>query len=323
MDSRVVVWIREFLLRRKQRIRVGGHLSEEVRVTSGVPQGSVLGPLLFLAYVNDISRNIESPIRLFADDCVIYRKIINKKDIERLQKCLDRLGEWAVENAMKINPSKSKTVRFTSSRLRDPLDYSLANTLIPEASNCKYLGIILRSYLSWTDHVNYTVKKTWKVLNFTTRILKKGNSNTKRLAYMSQVRPILQYGAACWEGQVTALDRVEQKAAKFAHQTNSSNWETLASSRKLPRICALFKAYSGERAWKSIGDRLQRPHYLSRVDHERKFRSRRQRTDTGKYSFVNRTIQDLNQIPAEVLGTLTCKLNTLRKRARNAIIEVS
>jgi hypothetical protein len=69
VDSRVVVWIRVFLLGRTQRVRVGGHLSEEVRVTSGVPQGSVLGPLLFLAYVNDISKNIESTIILFADDC--------------------------------------------------------------------------------------------------------------------------------------------------------------------------------------------------------------------------------------------------------------
>ena len=101
MDSRVVVWIRKFLLGRKQRVRVGGHLSEKVRVTSGVPQGSVLKPLLFLAYVNDISRNIESTIRLFAVDCVIYRKIINKEDIEKLKKNLDRLREWAVENATK------------------------------------------------------------------------------------------------------------------------------------------------------------------------------------------------------------------------------
>jgi hypothetical protein len=74
VDSRIVAWVREFLRGRTQRVGLGGHLSEEVRVTSGVPQGSVLGPLLFLAYVNDIWRNNESMIRLFADDCVIIKK---------------------------------------------------------------------------------------------------------------------------------------------------------------------------------------------------------------------------------------------------------
>ena len=91
---------------------------------------------------------------------------------------------------------------------------------------------------------------------------------------MSLVRPILEYGAACWdpyrEGQESALDRVQKKASKFANHKNFPNWENLASRRKLLRICVLFKAYSGESAWKTIGDRLQRPHYLSRVDYERK-----------------------------------------------------
>ena len=83
---------------------------------------------------------------------------------------------------MKINPSKSKEIRFTRARVNDPLNYSLMDTLIPEVSSCKYLEIILRSDLSWADHVNYTMKKAWKALHFTMRILKKGNSNTKSLA---------------------------------------------------------------------------------------------------------------------------------------------
>jgi hypothetical protein len=89
------------------------------------------------------------------------------------------------------------------------------------------------------------------------RILKKGNSNTKSLAYTSLVRPILEYGAACWDpyrkGQINSLDRVLNMAAKFAHHRNDSNWETLTQRRKIARICALFKAYTGERAWKAIG----------------------------------------------------------------------
>jgi hypothetical protein len=145
-----------------------------------------------------------------------------------LQRDLDRVGEWAAENAMKINPSKSKAVRFTRARVKDPLNYTLGDQLIPEASSCKYLGIILRSDLSWADHVSYTVKKAWKALHFIMRILKKGNISTKSLAYTTLVRPILEYGAACWdpyrEGQIHALDRVQKKAAKFAYHRNESNW---------------------------------------------------------------------------------------------------
>jgi len=144
---------------------------------------------------------------------------------------------------------------------------------------------------------------------------------------MSLVRLIREYGAACWdpyrEGQINALDRVQKKAAKFAHHTNNPNWETLALRRKLSRICALFKAYSGERTWKAICDGLQWPHYLSRVDHERKIRSRRQRSDIGKYSFVNRTIQHWKQLPAEVLGILPSKPITFKKRARKVTIELN
>ena len=89
----MVVWIREFLIDRFQKVRVGRHYSEEVRVASGVTQGSFLGPLLFLAYVNDIWRNIESKIRFFVDDCIIYRKIFNTNNVEKLQTDLDRSGD--------------------------------------------------------------------------------------------------------------------------------------------------------------------------------------------------------------------------------------
>jgi len=150
---------------------------------------------------------------------------------------------------MKINSSKSKAVRFTRVRVKDPLNCSVMDALIPETSSCKYLGMILRGDLSWADQVNYTAKKAWKALHFTIRTLKKGNSNTKSLGYMSLVSSILQYGAACWDpyrkGQIGALDRVQRKAARFSHHTNSSNWENLASRPKLSRKCVLFKAHSG------------------------------------------------------------------------------
>ena len=119
VDLRLVVWVREFLVGHTQRVRIGGQLSKEVKVTSAVPQGSILGPLLFLVYVNDIWRNINLNIRLFFEDCIIYSKITNK-NVEKLQKDLDTLGEWAVEDGMKINPGKSKAVGFTRAGVKNP-----------------------------------------------------------------------------------------------------------------------------------------------------------------------------------------------------------
>jgi hypothetical protein len=115
-----------------------------------VPHGSVLGSLLFLAYVHYIWRDTESTIKLLADDCIIrvYREIINSQDIEKLQIDLNRLGKWAVENEMKINPAKSKLVCFTRARVTKPLTIRYGAQKFRKTNNCKYLGIILRNDLS-------------------------------------------------------------------------------------------------------------------------------------------------------------------------------
>ena len=152
---------------------------------------------------------------------------------------LDTLGEWAVENAVKINPGKSKAIRFTRAWVKNLLNYSLGDQKIPEASSCKYFGIILRNDLNWVNQVNYTARKAWKTLHFVTCVLKEGNKNTKSLAHTSLLRPTFECGAACWnpyrEGQINALESVHRKAAKFAKLTNAYDWETLAQRETVAR----------------------------------------------------------------------------------------
>jgi hypothetical protein len=103
---------------------------------------------------------------------------------------------------------------------------------------------------------------------------------------------------------------------KFAHHSGGSEWEYLALRRKTARMYALYKAYTGDRAWKEIGDRLHAPSYLSRVDHYWKIRARKQRTDIGKYSFVNRSITDWNQLPKGAIGTSHGKTHIFKTRVR-------
>jgi hypothetical protein len=157
VDTRVVVWIREFLTGRTQRGRVRGELSDEVRV------GGTSRQRVRSTSVLSLRKSIESHIRLFADDCVICRKILTTEDTIKLQRDVDRQGERAVENEMKINPNKRKAVCFTRARVKDPLKYSLLGTLVLEASSCKYLGIILRSDLSWANHVTTRLKRLGKL----------------------------------------------------------------------------------------------------------------------------------------------------------------
>jgi hypothetical protein len=137
------------------------------------------------------------------------------------------------------------------------------------------------------------------------------------------VRPILEYGAVCWdphrEGQVSALNRIQKRAAKFGNNTNETGWETLPQRRIIARICALFKAYTGGLAWKAEGDGLLKPCYLGMDDHNRKIRTKQQRSDVGKYSFVNRAIKNWNQLPAVLLASFPCKLSTFRKRVKKVV----
>ena len=152
-----------------------------------MPQRSVLDPFLFLVYVNDIWRNTDSSL-----DSTLTTALI--KLHKKLQRVLVTLWEWAVENGTKINPGKSTALRFSRARVKYPLDYSLGDQSIPEASSCKYFGIVLRRDLNWFDHVNYTPQKAWQGLHFVMFVLKNGNWNTKRLAYTSLLVLFLNMG---------------------------------------------------------------------------------------------------------------------------------
>ena len=111
-------WIDSFLCFRKQRVVVNGVKSEWAPVLSGVPQGTVLGLLLFSLYINDISSDIESGISLFADDCVCYCKIRNEEDTIKLQRDIDRLGSWARKLGMRFQPVKCNMMQLTRKRIQ-------------------------------------------------------------------------------------------------------------------------------------------------------------------------------------------------------------
>ena len=157
-------WITSFLSNRKQRVSVNGALSDITDVTSGVPQGSVLGPILFLLYINDINENIQSSIRLFADDSIIYRKINSNIDHQILQTDLIQLEKWSDKWQMQFNISKCVHLPITNKTKPSSPQYSLFGQPLSKVTSHAYLGVKLDSTLSWAKHITEITTKSSKVL---------------------------------------------------------------------------------------------------------------------------------------------------------------
>ena len=138
-------WIRSFLLGRTQAVVLEGERSAEAPVTSGVPQGSVLGPLLFLLYINDLPQNIQSQVRLFPDDTAVYLTVTSSEDANALQADLDTLQEWESTWDMEFNPSKCQVLHITRSRQPLQSQYTLHGQFLESVDSAKYLGVNRRA----------------------------------------------------------------------------------------------------------------------------------------------------------------------------------
>ena len=149
-------WIDSFLCVRQQRVVVNGVKSDWASVLSGVPQGTVLGPLLFSLYINDISSDIESEIRRFADDCVCYREIKDEEDTMKLQRAIYRLGSWARKWGMRFQPVKCNMMQLTRKRIKkNHASYTLEGSVLENIESIKYLGETTTSDLRWNTYMPY------------------------------------------------------------------------------------------------------------------------------------------------------------------------
>ena len=132
MRGNTLQWIKCFLTQRSQQVVLEGKTSASAPVTSGVPQGSVLGPLLFLCYINDLPSCVSSTPRLFADECLLYWRINSPADAVILQQDLDRLQKWEADWLMQFNPDKCDVIRITNRRERRRIDsdYTIHGTVL-------------------------------------------------------------------------------------------------------------------------------------------------------------------------------------------------
>ena len=317
IGGKTMKWIDAFLCFRQQRVVVNGVKSDWAPVVSGVLQGTVLGPLLFSLHINDIMSDIESEIRLFADDCVCYREIKDMEDTLKLLKDIDRLGIWARKWGMRFQPVKCNMMQLTNKHNKIQASYTLEGTVLENVDSIKYLGVTITSDLKWNSHIRNVCSKANRTLGFLRRNLFSYPKDVKEAAYKSMVRPILEYGSTVWDphynGLNDELENVQKRAARFetrnySYETGSMTgileelkWETLQKRRKDNRLILLYKGLKGKARIPT--DDLIPKNRRCRNQHSLVFQIPTASIDAYLKSFFPQTIKDWNVLPDSLISS--------------------
>ena len=247
VQGNTLAWINSFLAKRSQRVVLDGQTSDSVQVTSGVPQGSVLGPVLFLLYINDLPNSLSSKVHLFADDAIVYREMSSLADCETLQQDLDKLTQWEKDWLMEFNPSKCEVLSVTRKRSPTLHNYCLHGEVLRRVSATKYLGVTITSDLNWNKHIHSISKGANQTLGFVKRNIKTRSETIKTRVYQALVRPRLEYCACVWDPSTQSatqrLEMVQRRAARYVlrryHNTSSvSGMLDCSSGLCLPSVGA-------------------------------------------------------------------------------------
>lgn len=313
IDNNVLAWIQSFLTQRSQFVTVNNSNSSFVKVASGVPQGTVLGPLLFLIYINDLPTYVSSSVSLFADDCVLYREILDHNDTCILQSDINAINCWSDSWSMKLNTNKCKVMRVSRQSHECP-NYFLNNAHLEPVSSYKYLGVHIASNLSWKTHIQHISANANRMLGYIKRNFSLAPVSLKLTLYKVLIRPKLEYAASVWDpGLVTlvsTLEAVQNRSARFIltnyHRTASvTSMKTtlslppLSLRRKISRLSLFHKMYHHN---SFLRDKIiARPVYVSsRIDHQHKVGIPNSITTTFYSSFVPRTSQEWNHLPRSI-----------------------
>ena len=225
-------WFHSYLSNRTQRVVVDGHSSEVHPVTSGVPQGSILGPLLFSIYLDPltkISLSRDTTLILYANDIVLYRPISSSHDIDVFQSDVDKIADWVKDAGLRLNANKSKVIVFSHKKSRPTVIVKVDNTAVPVADSTCFLGVTITSDLKWNTHISNTCAKARQQLGIIHRTFNQANSNTLSHLYRCLVLPTLDYCSSVWDPHakylINKLDSVQRLAVKMVtkHWSASSN----------------------------------------------------------------------------------------------------
>ena len=223
MSDSLILLLRSYLENRYLFVKMNGFESKLFKQETGVPQGSVLGPLLFNLFINDLPEVIDVPALLFADDLKIYSIINSNEDSQHLQNCIDEVHNWCSNNNLELNKSKCMVMTFSKKTKPLMFNYTVDGTTLHRPEVIQDLGVTFDPKLSFVNHVQQITQSAFKSLGF---VLRNGrefaDSETLKILYMAYCRSRLEYASVVWSPihniHISALENIQRRFLKnLAH----------------------------------------------------------------------------------------------------------
>ena len=314
IDGLVLKWIESFLTNRRQRIVKGEIVSSWVDIFSGVPQGSVIGPFLFVIYINDLPNIMKNMTKLYADDTKILSTVNSDLHVGLIQNDLDRAFKWSEDWLLRFNINKCVVMHYGSSNTKRPL--FINGIKLSESESERDLGVIFNINLKWKDQVTTAIGKANQMLGRIKKSFARFYCRLLRSLYVTFIRPLLEFAIPVWspylKGDCEALERVQHRATKFVHTISNLKYEdrlialgltTLNVRRKRGDLIQLYKFMHGidvieiNKSFSLVNNNLR--------GHCFKYYKEINRLPSREHFFFNRIANLWNSLPNEVVSALS------------------
>jgi hypothetical protein len=315
INTNIINWINSFLSDRRQRVRISDSFSKWEKVMSGIPQGSILGPLLFIIYINDLedSCSENSHVALYADDTKLYKYVKHENDAIKLQEDLNNISVWINDWLLSLNIEKCKVISIGRNATID-FQYKIDDYELEKLYEIKDLGVTFDSKLKFTAHINDKVNKAFSVLGVINRNFKYMERNTFIMLYKSMVRPHLEYANLVWhpyrKDEINKLEKVQRRATKLVSSLKTLSYENRLKKLNLPTLSfrrlrgdmiEVYKIVTGKYG-KNNSLELKSSSNVNTRGNQYKLYQSQSRLDIRKFFFTNRVVAAWNSLPDYVVA---------------------
>ena len=312
VGGKLLEWMEDFLGGRKMRTVTRGEKSGWREVTSGVPQGSVLAPVMFLVYINDLTEGVTSYMNMFADDAKVQRKITDEESTKALQSDLDKIHGWSQKWQMEFNTSKCSVIHMGESQKREMAAYKLGEEELKKVDKEKDLGVTITKNLDPGEHIGGIVRKAyawWANLRMAFNYM---DLRMAKILITQYIRPSLEYAAVIWnphqKKDIAKLEKVQRDITRKVPGLQGLTYEerlekleitSLEERRVRGDVINMYKCIKGKQF-------VDKENFVELTQgktrgHKLKVQKAKGLKDVKKYSFPNRAIDKWNKLPAEVI----------------------